>query len=250
MSKPSKDPSIEHEPQATEERFEVDPSERTGATPSPPTQEQRVDHSVWDEPALSVELAGEPPAGGLDYAGWLAQGRARTSVTFTWMLTLAATLLAGPLAVVGALFRGGDTAMQMLKLTVLGPLVEEMLKIALPLIVVERRAFWFSSPLQIIVAAVGGGLAFAVVENLLYLHVYTCKPSSLLVAWRWSVCVALHTGCSLLAGLGVARVWRRVWQTYRRPELGQAAPFIIAAVVIHGLYNLGAAILSIVDARF
>ena len=201
-------------------------------------------HSVWDEPVLDPALAAAHPPDGLDYATWIERGRQRTSSAFTWALTAAAILLAGPFAVMGAMTTSGETAFALLRLTVFGPLAEEMLKVGLPLLVVERRPYWFRSSAQILFAAIGGSLAFAAIENLLYLNAYLADPSDLLVAWRWSVCVALHVGCSLLAGLGLTRMWRLLWQQRRRPRFGVAAPWFIAAIVIHGTYNLVALLLA------
>jgi RsiW-degrading membrane proteinase PrsW (M82 family) len=199
---------------------------------------------VWDEPVLDPALAASHPPDGLDYRSWIERGRQRTSARFTWVLTAAAILLAGPFAVLGALTTTGDSAFALLRLTVFGPLAEEMLKVGLPLLVVERRPYWFSSSAQILFAALGGSLAFAAIENLLYLNAYVASPSDLLVAWRWSICVALHVGCSLLAGLGLTRMWRLLWRERRRPAFGVAAPWLVAAVVVHGTYNFGALLLA------
>ncbi len=250
MSKPSHDPSIAHEPHLGGGRIEADPSERTAAAPGPATEEQRVLHSVWDEPVLDRALAPSRSPDGLDYASWIERGRQRTTPVFTWVLTAAAILLAGPFAVFGAVTTSGETAFALLRLTVFGPLAEEVPKVGLPLLVVERRPYWFSSSTQILLAALGGSLAFAAIENLLYLNAYIATPSELLVTWRWTICVALHVGCSLLAGLGLTRMWRLIWQQHRRPRFGIATPWFVAAIAIHGAYNFGALLLARIDYRF
>jgi len=250
VSKPSPDPSIEHEPQHSGARLEADPSEGTAAVPGPDSEEQRILHSAWDEPALGPALAGSPPADGLDYASWIERGRQRTSAAFSWTLTAGAVLLAGPFAILGALTTSGESLLALLHLTVFGPLAEEVLKVGIPLLVVERRPYWFSSAAQILLAALGGSLAFAAVENLLYLSVYVAHPSEVLVAWRWTLCVALHVGCSSIAGVGLVRTWQDVLRRRERPRFGIAAPWFVVAVTIHGLYNLMALLMTYSDFRF
>ncbi|MGI9627234.1 MAG: hypothetical protein ACR2QM_10395, partial [Longimicrobiales bacterium] len=62
-------------------------------------------------------------------------------------------------------------------------------------------------------------------------------PTPALVYWRWTVCVALHMGCSLVAGLGLMRIWSRTVATLIRPDLARGAPLMASAIVIHGAYN-------------
>jgi RsiW-degrading membrane proteinase PrsW (M82 family) len=88
------------------------------------------------------------------------------------------------------------------------------------------------------------GLLFAVIENVLYLKVYIPDPSPALVLWRWTVCVALHTGCSLVAASGVARVRTTSLQEGAPPALEHGARRILLAVVLHGVYNALALLLD------
>ena len=54
---------------------------------------------------------------------------------------------------------------------------------------------------------------------------------------RWTVCVGLHMGCALVAGLGLMRIWRDVWARRARSRLPLAMPYLFAAVAVHGVYN-------------
>jgi len=199
--------------------------------------------SVWDEPSLSSELAGAKPHGADDYAFWLRRGRATTEWGKSWLTTIGLAMIAGPLAVVGA-FWGGGGALGILTMVVIGPAVEEVVKVMAPLIMVERRPFVFRSGSQIMACAMLSGLAFAVIENFLYLHVYVPDPSPQLVQWRWTVCVMLHVGCSTIAGLAVLRIWRDVWQRHAPARTEAGFALFIAAIVIHGGYNLFALLLE------
>ena len=171
------------------------------------------------------------------YGVWLDKQLQKQSVGTSWGLTFLLSLIAGPLAILTAFYNqpGGS---QFLLLVVIGPLVEEMGKILAPLMMVERNPTQFTSAAQPIVCAIAGGLVFSIIENVLYLNVYIPDPSPMLITWRWTVCVALHTGCSFVAGCGVAKIRNRSLSDRKPPRMETGAFLIIAAVVIHGLYNL------------
>lgn len=221
--------------------------EPTYAPAAPTSAPAAVEHSVWDEPTLSRDLAGSTAgaADQLTYAHWLDDGRARWGFARSWGLALLVALAAGPWAVAGALFNSGQSFSGTLMLIVFGPVTEELMKIAGVILVIEKWPFAFRSSIQVILCSVAGGLAFAAIENLLYLFVYVENPTPQLVLWRWTVCVALHTVCSFIAGLGAVRVWRRVWTDRAPPRLALAFPFIVAATVTHGLYNASAYVLEL-----
>ncbi|MEM7313250.1 MAG: PrsW family glutamic-type intramembrane protease, partial [Planctomycetota bacterium] len=122
-------------------------------------------------------------------------------------------------------------------LTVVGPLVEEVMKAAATLWAAEKRPFFFKSSTQILICMAFSGLCFAVIENILYLNFYIPNPANWTIIWRWTVCVALHTGCTLITGVGISKMWRHAMTTRTRPRLPVAAPYMFAAFVVHGVYN-------------
>jgi len=206
-----------------------------------------VEHSVWNEPTVSPQQARDAamnPAQ-LTYARWLEAGRARWTPLQSWGLTLLVALAAGPWAVFGALLSGGQSVSGALLLVLFGPLTEELMKIAGVMLVIEKWPYALRGAAQVVICSVAGGLAFAAIENLLYLHIYVPHPSQQLVLWRWTGCVALHTVCSFVAGLGAVRVWRRVWRDHAPPKLSLALPFLIAASVAHGFYNAAALVVEL-----
>ena len=71
-----------------------------------------------------------------------------------------------------------------------------------------------------------------------------------LVKERSSVCVAMHAGCSLIAGLGLMRIWSRSMADRTPPRTALGAPYMLTAVIIHGTYNAMAVLLDAVDFRF
>jgi len=216
--------------------------------------DQQVEHTVWDEPALSGELNEEIPPDALQYRTWLERRRGQTSLGRSWAVTMAVILLSGPWAILGALLGGflarDQIVTQVIAVIVFGPLTEEIMKIAAALYLVEKKPFLFKSPLQITICILAGSLVFALVENLLYLHIYVPNPSLRLIYWRWTVCVALHVSCSLIACLGLIHIWRDVWQKLHRADLALAYPYILIAVIIHGTYNACAVILSMTKYHF
>ena len=240
--KPNNDPSIEHEPHLRGGGFAPDPSEPLARrTVDDDARKQsvddRIEQTVWDEPGLSRDLAGETPVTGLTYAGWLEWRIAKTSVGHSWTVAVLIAIAAGPWALVGTFIGRGETLFGVVMITVIGPVMEEMAKVAAALWVVEKRPFLFRSRVQIALCVLAGAFVFAAVENVLYLNVYVRNPSELLIRWRWTICVALHMGCSFVAGLGLMRIWWSTIENRTKPKLTSGAPYMVTAIVIHGVYN-------------
>lgn len=254
MSKAPDNPSVFDEPHMRRDSFHPDPSEHTAARPaaksSAAEEDDAVAHSVWDEPGLSAALAVKSDGDGLTYAEWLRRRRAATTAGKSWLITLAIALAAGPWAVLGTLSAGRRTGIGLLAMLVLGPVIEEIMKTAAAYYVVEVRPYLFRSAGQIAICVLVGGLAFAAIENLLYIYVYLDDPSPGLIRWRWTVCVGLHMGCSCIAGMGLMRVWRDGLRRCARPRLTLAFPFMAAAMAIHGAYNAVALGLHLIDFQF
>jgi hypothetical protein len=244
MSRPDYDPSIEHEPQFRDRPFAPDPGDAPAASLRNYVDRSsaiEVDHSVWDEPTLAADLAGAPGPEQVTYARWLAEKMAATSYAKSLVVTAALVAFAGPLGIFGALFSGtsgGLSAAGLVAVCIIGPITEEIAKIAATLWVVEKRPYLFKSIWQVLVAAAAGGLFFGVIENLIYLNIYIRSPTTQLVRWRWLVCTGLHLNCSFVAGVGLARVWDHAMRNRIHPQLGRGMPYFATAMLGHGLYNL------------
>lgn len=240
MSKPSKDPSIFNEPHLRGQPFQADPSEAVAARMRLDARSdvERIEQSVWDEPGVVSSLAGSPDQTET-YAYWFQQQLTRTSWTKSWAVVFLVALAAGPWAVVGAFFNAyaGNSILGFLSLVLFGPMAEEIMKASIPLYVAEKRPYLFRSAWQIPICLAASGLAFAVIENLIYFNIYIPDPSPELQYWRWTVCVALHTGCSVIAGLGVMRMRHYTWTTLAKAPVSLAAGWLTMAVVVHGSYN-------------
>ncbi len=253
MADPHRDHSVEHEPHLRGGDYKFDRSEAQArenlARGGEPSLDERVEHTVWDEPGLMPHMADQAAKSELTYANWLLLRMEQTSAAKSWLVTFLLVLISGPWAVFGT-FLTGDGTLGMLAAVTVGPTLEELMKVAAALWVVERRPYLFQSRLQIAMCVGASGLAFAAIENLLYLHVYIPDPSPGLIAWRWTVCVGLHTGCSLVAGLGLMRIWKLTTERFQRPHLADAMPYLIAATVIHAAYNGFAVVLDSTGFQF
>lgn len=189
----------------------------------------------WSRPA---------PPEAVSYGGWLRERAAHLSPDVGWGIALAAVIVGGGAAIGGAMI-GSFTQMRLtissfFLTAVIGPAVEEAMKIATCAMVIEIRPYLFSRRAQIYVATLGAAFVFAAIENVLYLHVYIEEPTELIFLWRWTVCVALHVGCTAVATRGLTRIWHRTMTEYRRPVMAQGFGPLATAIVLHGCYNASA----------
>ena len=237
---------VENEPHLRSGGHELDPCEATverrlRRERLHQSEADRVEHGVWEEPALSSELGGTPDESQLTYTRWLAAGIEKTTLLQSMGVTLLVALAAGPWGVLGAIWTGmRSTGWQGVGLlaVVVGPVTEEVVKISAAWWVVEKRPYLFRTIPQILFCSACGGFAFAAIENLIYIYIYVPEHSRLFVQFRWTVCVGLHVGCSLVAGLGLARVWDNAIRCRHRPKVALGVPWLLTAILGHGLYNL------------
>ena len=245
---PSDNPSVFEEPwmRADTQRFEVADEPLPGLETV--SQQGDPENSVWDEPGLSRELAGDPPKDAVTWFKWYRGKAAQTTSALTWGVTLAVALSSGIFAILGALLLQLDFSNHVLLTVVAAPITEEIMKIALVVWVCEKRPWLFRSPTQILICGLASALVFAAIENVLYLSLGDATSS--LVAWRWTVCVLLHATCTLIATIGVVKIWTEFQRQQRMPQLAHAAPWIVAAMILHGLYNFTVTMVEFAGLQF
>jgi hypothetical protein len=200
---------------------------------------------IGDEPALSSVAAAERER--RNRLEWLeAQWRVASS-TREWFLIPLLMVVSGLAAVFCTVLKGGGGSM-VLAIAVLAPVVEETSKIIMPAMVLEKRPWRFSSAAELLVVCAFSGLVFATIENLLYIFIYIPKEQLTIgiLLWRLSVCTLLHVLCASISGFGLGRVWRAASERRSMAEMSRAAGFVVAAMVLHGLYNFGALIYAVV----
>jgi hypothetical protein len=254
MAEPHNEHGVENEPHLRSSNYENDPSEALADRVLDrdrlrESDADQVEHNVWEEPALSADLVDGPGEDQLTYSRWLESRIQNTTVLESMGVTLLVILAAGPWGVLGAfwtaLYGTGWQGIGLLAVVVVGPVTEEVVKISVAWWVVEKRPYLFKSIAQILFCAGCGGLAFAAIENLVYMYVYVPDHSLQFVLFRWTVCVGLHVSCSLVAGLGLARVWDNAIRNRHRPKTALGIPWLVVAITGHGLYNLSVTIASL-----
>lgn len=209
------------------------------AAAAPAADTEPSDQGVADEPAL--RWAKMDPVRFPAYADQVRRRHAETPAWKKLLATLAAVLIAGPLAVGGTVL-GPGFGVGLLGIVVVGPVVEEVMKVAWVLYLAERRPWLLSGGGAIILVGAAAGLAFGAIENVLYIYVYFPDADGL-AAYRWGVTMPLHAAWSTLAAVGVSRSWRRIMQTGER-SAAAVGPWLVAAIVLHGGYNAAATILE------
>lgn len=201
-----------------------------------------AERSVFDEPTYSKELGGEVPENALTYERFLAEKIDTISPFESWFFCSVLVLFSGVFAIAGSMMSeltnmGLTASIQFVAIAVFAPVIEEVMKTALLLWGVEQKPYWFRSPMQLMIMGACSGFIFAAIENVLYLTVYIDEPSLGIIVWRWTVCVGLHTGTTMIATLGLVKIWRRVMRTgkFARAEIG--ARYLFFAILLHGIYN-------------
>jgi RsiW-degrading membrane proteinase PrsW (M82 family) len=169
----------------------------------------------------------------------------RTHPVRKWGATALAAVVSGPFAVLAALWQNSTVGFSILiMVVVLAPVIEEVVKGAGALWLAEMRPWLVPTAIVLPVVTLMSGLVFASLENVWYLVILIEDPSDELIRWRWTLGPLLHGTASFIVGLGAARLWRSGLRS-GRPDFGDALPFIVAAAVLHGGYNLVAVVLSV-----
>lgn len=229
--------SVEEEPWLKQRSFRPDPSEQRASRASHSHEIDELRDSVFNEPVHRDSGTGDAA-----YGEWMAERARRVPCRLRLLVTLTAALGAGPFAAVGAIVSGRQTGVAIVYAVLFGPVTEELLKQAGMIYLLERRPYVVFSRWQLVGGAAIAALVFAAIENLLYGHIYLSQlgETELLVAtaFRWRVCTLMHVGCSLIASMGMVRVWKKRSADPGPVDLSSAYPYFAAAMAVHGGYNL------------
>ena len=228
------DHSVFAEPWMTKTHFQGDEySDACQPIPDP----RDIDHTVWDEPGLSQQLAGDTPENGLTWARWYEQETAATSAIDSWLVTAFLCVLSGPLAVLTAAFGFSGNRFDFVLVLFVIPAVQELLKVMLPLWVVERKPYLFFAPLQILLCAGCSGFVFGAVHPLFAVHLFGVSAFTD-GKTMWMISIVAQTVCSVVAGMALVRIWSNATRNMRRPDLTDGGVLGASAIAMHIVYSL------------
>lgn len=244
---PSSDPDIAFEPQFRTTPPDPESADELGEEPVRAGTAREIDAgtSVRDEPSLAWNagaVAGIP-----GYADLLTGRLRSTTAARRWATVAAVALAAGPFGILGAVWSmaGGGTGLGYLAFVVLGPVVEEMTKIALLLWVAERKPWLLPGTASIVLCGFLAGAGFGAIENLVYLHVYFPDRAAEIAPWRWLLTAPMHAVASAISAIGVASMWHDALRRKAPPRLPLASAWIVVAIVLHGAFNAAMIALSL-----
>ncbi|MCR5751177.1 MAG: PrsW family intramembrane metalloprotease [Kiritimatiellae bacterium] len=152
----------------------------------------------------------------------------------------------GAFAVICTLAKG-TIGLGLLAVAVGAPVIEEMAKVVLPLMLLEKRPWLYRGVSSIFTACIVSALVFASIENLLYITVYIPEKdlTGALIKYRLVVCTSLHVACTAISAYGLAAAWRRAKDRCSEFDMAAATPYLATAMAIHGVYNAIAALLTV-----
>jgi len=146
---------------------------------------------------------------------------------------------------------GFGLGLEAVVLVVVGPFTEETLKQSGAVFQLEKMRGSIRYGWQFFLSGALGGLVFSILENLIYQYIYlrNLPPEKLadVMAFRWTICTALHILCTVISSMGLRRVWRESLAKERPFRLSDAFPWFVAATAVHGLYNLSMTLLNPFD---
>ncbi len=161
----------------------------------------------------------------------------RSPLPVRWRLLAPLIALAGGLfGIIGAIYTEALHG-SLLVAFVAAPIIEEAVKPSGVYFILFKWPAVLRSRVYTAFLSGLGGVAFAFIEDLVYLHVYFPTHSPQLALWRYTVCVALHGTASFIAGFGINKKLVAAVRGDIR-FLAFDKRYFIAAMVIHSLYNI------------
>ena len=190
---------------------------------------------IWEEPTVDPALragSSTPTHRERVASAWDAVTPAERLKSFVFLV-----LVSCALGIVCSLVQESIGGMGPAGVLLFVPVIEELGKTIGVITLLERRPWLIGGSVDVFAVCALSGLFFATAENLLYLRVYFPDASPEIALWRWTVCTALHVVCCLVSAVGLAGEWRDAAREKGLGQVAVAVPWLVAAMVIHGLYN-------------
>ena len=147
----------------------------------------------------------------------------------------------GVLGIIGAFFQESQQGVPSAFLAPFfaAPIIEEAVKPVGVYILLAKAPHLLRSRLYTAFLSALGGLSFAVIENLVYLNIYFPEHTQSMVVARFVLALPMHMLGSFIVGFGINQ---RLAASVKGevPLLSGNWKFFIAAMVMHGLYNISA----------
>lgn len=190
-----------------------------------------------------------------EYGELLRREQARYSDSILPFISILAGIVGGFFAVpavilsqLASIFSAVFMTAGVFLLVVLGPFAEETLKQSGAIFQLEKMRGSVRYTWQFFLSGMVGGAVFGVLENLIYQFVYLRDlPQEKLaaaMAFRWTVCTAVHILCPIVSAMGLRHAWRESLEKERPCRISDAFPWFAAATFVHGLYNLSMLLLD------
>jgi len=154
-------------------------------------------------------------------------------------------LSGGVFGILGA-FITEATHSSLLGAFVAAPIIEETLKPSGLYLILAKWPRALRKPIYTAMLAALGGIAFAIIENLVYLNIYIPEPSTEIIIFRYTACVGIHALCSFIFGLGInLKLLDSIRGHIRFLSCGKR--YFFSAMILHGLYNITVFIVQLVS---
>lgn len=250
---PSNDPDIRNEPHllpsASQPNYDPAIDSPLGFESKPVdfsvSSEEDIDHSVWDEPSLAPEVATKVPDSALTYANWLQQRRESWTQLNSWTVTLGVVAATVPGAVLAGFISWtlGNIflALDLFVVCLISPMLQEICKIAVPVWIVEKRPYFFTTWFQFFIVGIVTALVFSATSNyVLSLIVHDFTRATFL--YQWVGVLGVNLISASIATFGIEKIWRNTITHSRRPRIGDGYPYFATAIGLQILFASGTTI--------
>ncbi len=156
------------------------------------------------------------------------------------------TACLGSGAAIPGIFQAEIPAIGVLAAIISAPIIEEAFKPAgAYLMLIRWPVALKNQPFTALLCGLAG-ITFGLVESLGYVTIYVSDPTPEFVAFRFTVPVAMHGLASFVFGWGLNQ---RFIESFKKggPFHVSNWGFFVAAIVLHGVYNLTVTILQVME---